>query len=101
MKFLQTLVVFASLIFAPVYASDHVVLSAKNELGGTILLTFIDCPIEEMKGSKISIIIQPSIEEIYGCWFPHEETIYAAWIYQGRLHKTEYDSAIFKKENVL
>lgn len=99
MKFLQTLVVFASLIFAPVYASDHEVLVAKNEVGGLIVLTTAECPIDQMKDSNISFTTFTN-GIVYGCWFLYENMIHVAWVTPQGLHRATYDPSIFKVEKI-
>jgi opacity protein-like surface antigen len=101
MKFLKTLFVMAALCFSSAQAADHEVWVTKNELGGTIILTGAECPVAEMKGSKISMIAQAPDTVVYGCWFVLENVIFVAWFYQGQVHKGQYDPAIFVKERVL
>lgn len=101
MKFLKTLFVMAALCFSPVQAADHEVWVTNNEVGGRIILTNAECPVAEMKGSKISMIAQPPDVVVYGCWFTLEGLIFIAWYYQGQVYKGQYDPAIFVKERVL
>jgi hypothetical protein len=100
MKFLYTLFAMAVIAFSPVHAADHEVLVAKNDAGGIIMLTSYDCPIDAMKGSKISVIVQSDFQ-VYGCWFVMDQIVYVAWFYEGRVHKVEYDPGIFVREKVL
>jgi len=101
MKFLKTLFVMAALSFSSVYAANSEVWVTKNEVGGTIILTGAECPVAEMKGSKISMIAQPPDTVIYGCWFMLENVIFIAWFHQGQVHKGQYDPAVFVKERML
>lgn len=90
----------AALCFKPVYASDHEVLVTENNQGGYIILTAVDCPIEEMTGSKVSATTFGD-NAVYGCWFLHNGKVYIAWVTNQGIHRAEYDPSIFRVEKVL
>jgi hypothetical protein len=100
MKIIQSVILALSFIIGSAYASEHEILVAENELGGKILLTYIDCPLEDSKGAKTGVILHGEAK-IYGCWFYDKNTIQAFWIIQGQLVKVVYDRSLFKKEKVI
>lgn len=100
MRILKSLFVMAAFCISTAFASDYEVYVAENQMGGRIVLTFIDCPLEELKGSKISVSRNEE-KQIYGCWFLHNGTIYVAWFHEGNVHKKEYSPKIFTKELLL
>lgn len=100
MKIIQSVILALSFIIGSAYASEHEILVADNELGGKILLTFIDCPLEDSKGAKTGVILHGNAK-IYGCWLYDKNTIQAFWIIQGQLVRVVYDKAIFKKEKII
>jgi hypothetical protein len=97
MKIIQSVILALSFIVGSAYASEHEILVAENELGGKIMLTYIDCPIENTGGAKAGVVLQGDAK-IYGCWFYDNNTIQAFWIIQGQLVKVVYDRSVFTKE---
>jgi hypothetical protein len=100
MKIIHTVLMALSLLFGSAYASDHEVWVAKNEMGGTILLTALDCPLPDTKGAKAGIIIQGDIK-VYGCWFADGNKINAFWLINNQVIQSTYDLRQFAKELII
>lgn len=99
-RLLKTLFVMASFCIGTVLASDYEVYVAKNKMGGKITLTFVDCPISELKGSKISVT-RSNDKKVYGCWFLHEKKVYVSWFDPDGTQLVEYDIKLFTRELLL
>lgn len=100
MQIIRNLLLASIFLFGSAHANDYEFLVAKNKMGGQIMLSFIDCPIEGLSGAKAAVIVQGS-DRIYGCWVLVDTQVHAIWFNQGEVAKVEYDIRLFKKELVI